>query len=169
MNTDREDDAVALVRLIQQHLTPPLSIEHQTEMVLNDYVDFVLVHADLVLRLGDAAQASGLLNQARDILLARLVSGQLSRKIRNQASRLRYLWFELDQRDIAADYPSLKETEPTVSGEYRDCRDADLAARLAVIEADPQQARRQAAYLAARNYRNPGYVRFCERHPVCAD
>ena len=169
MNTDREDDAVALVRLIQQHLTPPLPIEHQTEMVLNDYVDFVLVHADLVLRLGDAAQASGLLNQARDILLARLVSGQLSRKIRNQASRLRYLWFELDQRDIAADYPSLKETEPTVSGEYRDCRDADLAARLAVIEADPQQARRQAAYLAARNYRNPGYVRFCERHPVCAD
>lgn len=168
-NTRREEAASELMNQVKQHFEPLPPIENLTEFKLNDYTDFMLQYADFAMRMGNEIQARSLLTQPREIILHRLSSGKHTRKTRNQATFLRYLSFELNQQDLAAEYPSLQAAEPDISGEYQHCHDADLGARLGVVEADAQLIRRQVTYLDGRNYRNPGYIRFCERHQVCTE
>jgi tetratricopeptide (TPR) repeat protein len=169
MNTRREEAALELMNQVMAHFQPPPPIEYLTELEFNDYTDFMLQYADFTMRIGEEIQARSFLTQSRELILHRLSSGKYTRETRNQATFLRYLWFELNQWDLAAEYSSLHEAEPDVSGEYQHCHDADLGARLGVVEADAQLIRRQVTYLGGRNYRNPGYIRFCERHQVCTE
>jgi tetratricopeptide (TPR) repeat protein len=169
MNTGRKERAAELMHLVRQQVEPLPPTELRTELELNDYIDFMLADADLAIRMGDEEQARTLLTGTLETLSIRFDAGQLTRKMRNQATFLRYLWFEINQLDLAAEHPSLKQAEPRIFGEYQPCHDADLAARVAVVETDAQRLRRQVAYLASKNYRNPGYMRFCERYRACSD
>jgi len=168
MNTGREKEAADLLKQVRQHFEPLPPTEQLTESEFNDYTDFLLDDADLAMRMGDETQVNRLLDGAREILVRRINSGKLTRETRNQAAFLRYLWFESNQTDLATKFSSLDGAEPKISGPYQHCYDADLGARLAVVEEDPHLIQRQATYLQGRNYRNPGYVRFCTRFRVCA-
>jgi len=168
LDTLRPDGAILLMREVKTYFEPAPTISELTELELNDYSDFLLNYADLLIRTGDEAQARELLTRASEITMHHLSGGVNNRDVKDQAALLRYLWFELNQQDLATQLPVLSSAEPESESEYRSCYDADLSARLAIVSGNPTVAQQQADYLLDRQYRHPGFIRFCRRYQLCA-
>ncbi len=169
MNTHRLGMAVPLLQEVKSHFEPLPAIKDLTESEIGDYARFMEDYADLMIRTGDEAQARQALTRLSEIVNHQLSERDHQLKVKYSAARLRYLGLVLDQRDPALDLPALAEAKPEDDSEFRSCYDADLSARLAIVEGDRPGAVRQAEYLQARKYRNPGFIRFCESHALCTE
>lgn len=167
LDTNRLEGAILLMQEVKAYFEPAPTISELTELELNDYSDFILNYAELMDRVGEEAQASQLLNRSSEITMHHLSAGENNRKVKDQAALLRYLWSELNQQDLATQLPVLLSAEPESESEFRSCYDADLSARLAIVEGNLDVARQQADYLQARQYRHPGFIRFCKHHQLC--
>ena len=138
-------------------------------MHLNLHSDLIQDYADLTIRTGDEVQARQLLRRLTDITMHHLSADVINREVKNRAAGLRYLWFELNQQDLATELPVFLSAQPESVGEYRSCDDADLSAKLAIIRGNRDVAGQQVDYLQARHYRHPGFMRFCNRYQLCAE
>jgi hypothetical protein len=118
-------------------------------------------------RAGEREEAARLLSKVLEIVTFRLEQGKMSREDRNRIAQLRYLWWELEGVDPAEQHPFMQSAMHEAASPYRSCRDAEFNAKLAVIRGDRDEANVQAAYLAERQYRNPEYLHFCQRHALC--
>ncbi len=169
MNTGHVETALPLMQEVMNHFEPLPPFSDLTETEFNDYSDLIQEYADLAIQTGDAAQARQLLTRLTDLTMHHLSAGVVDREVKNRASVLRYLWFELNQQDLATELPVLLSALPESVGEHRSCDDADLSARLAIIRGNRDIAIRQVDYLQARHYRHPVFLRFCSRYQLCAE
>ncbi len=169
MNTQRLEMAILLVQEVKSYIESLPTIEDLTESEANDYMSFMNDYSDLMIRTGNETQARQALAQLSEIVNHLISKGESRLAINNQAARLRYLGFALDRRDPALDFPALAAAKPESQSEFRSCYDADLSARLAIVEGDRSSAARQAEYLRDRNYRNPDFIRFCKSFELCTE
>jgi len=169
MNTQHVETALPLMQEVLNHFEPLPPISDLTESELNDYSDLIQDYADLTIRTGDEVQARQLLIRLTDLTMHHLSTGVVDDVVKNRASALRYLWFELTQQDLATELPVLLSAQPESVSEYRSCDDADLSAKLAIIRGNRDVALQQVDYLQARNYRHPEFIRFCNRYQLCAE
>lgn len=169
MDTQRLDSALSMMQEVKTHFEPMPAVSELTVMVLNDYLGLIQVYADLLIRTGDEVQARQLLGRLSEITIGQLNDGISNRKVRYQAALLRYLWFELTREDLALQQPVLLEFKTDSESEFRSCFDADMSARLAIIEGDGESARKQVDYLLANHYRDPGFIRFCKKYQFCEE
>ncbi len=169
MNTDRTEPAIPLMRDVADHWEPRPDVGDLTDADLNDYSNFMQAYAELLIRTGELERARELLVSQSEVVRHYLDQGIYDREVRDKAAMLRYLRYELDREDVAIEQPALKLAEPESEAEYRSCFDADMNARLAVIEGDPGKARPQVAYLQERQYRHPGFLRFCRKYQLCTE
>ena len=80
---------------------------------------------------------------------------------------MRLLWFDLNQADLATELPVLLNADLGALNGHQDCTYLDLSARMAMVEGDQAAARQRVDYLWAKNYREPGFTRFCRRNALC--
>jgi tetratricopeptide (TPR) repeat protein len=169
MNTQRLETALPLMLEVKEHFESLPPIREVTEYELNDYSDYLHDFADLMILAGNGEQAGELLTRSSETTAHQLEAGVSNREVRNQAALLRYLWFELNQQDPATELPILSSAEPDSVSKFRSCYDADLSARLAIVGGNRAAAEQHVDYLQARQYRHPGFLRFCTSYQLCTE
>jgi len=167
MDTQRLGSALSMMQEVKIHFEPMPATSELTEMVLNDYLGLIQDYADLLIRTGDKVQARQLLTRLSEITISQLNNGISNREIRYQTALLRYLWFELTREDLASQQPILLEVKTDSESAFRSCFDADMSARLAIIDGNDDAVRKQVTYLLANHYRHPGFIRFCRHYQFC--
>lgn len=168
MNTQRLETAVSLMHEVKMHFEPLPSISDSTNWP-KDFSDFILDFADLLTLMGDEAQAKQLLSSLSEVIVQRISSGENDRNLIFHTALLRHLWFELNQIDLAAELPVLLNAELESLNEYQNCYYVDLSARLAIVEGNRAVAKQHVDYLQTKNYREPGFIRFCKRYELCPE
>ena len=81
---------------------------------------------------------------------------------------IRFLWWEIRGVDPETTEGGVWPTAIQRDDEYRDCMDAEVSARLAVMTEDRPTALKEAAYLDSRGYRRPEYQVFCSDYELCS-
>ena len=81
--------------------------------------------------------------------------------------KARYQWWELNGTNNFERFPMMPDFDQNSTSEFRSCTEADSAARMYVIANDRDNAASEVAYLQARGYADPKFIRFCERHDLC--
>jgi tetratricopeptide (TPR) repeat protein len=132
-----------------------------------EYIELLLAYADTETQLGHKESANDLLQtvfqesskesgiQTGDLFdIQRLV-------------KARYLWWWLNRENSPEDFPALPGFEKADTGEFRSCIEADSAARVYVMEDKQEAAASEIAYLKARGYAEPSFIRFCKGAGFC--
>lgn len=168
-DTGHETEAISMMQSIAPELEKSATETNLKNPRFVVYVEFLLVYADLEYRVGNLETAAGMVKHAMSLMAAGNNAAGLDHAERHRLLLARYQWWEIHNKSAVGDFPILLEIEPESEGEYRDCRDADISARIFVLENDPEAAARQVSYLSERGYAEPSYIRFCRRHHLCSD
>jgi len=132
-----------------------------------EYIELVLALADVEAQLGNMASANVLL---QDVIQLQLSSSDPQLKDIFDTQRLvlaRYHWWLLNKNDNFDNFPVIPEFHQASTSEFRSCLEAESAARMYVIEDEKDKAAGEVAYLGARGYADPGFIRFCQKHELC--
>ena len=81
--------------------------------------------------------------------------------------KARYQWWELNGTNNFERHPMMPEFDQNSTSEFRSCTEADSAARMYVIANEKDNAADEVAYLQARGYADPNFIRFCKQHDLC--
>jgi hypothetical protein len=84
-----------------------------------------------------------------------------------RALRAKYLWWEQTGSEGLDQFAVPNEAAVKSDSKFRSCAEADIAARMYVIEGDSGKAAEQVKYLQERGYAEPGFIRFCTKHALC--
>ncbi|KAA9129794.1 toll/interleukin-1 receptor domain-containing protein [Marinihelvus fidelis] len=79
----------------------------------------------------------------------------------------RWAWKVYVEEPLESAFPEIAALGIRPNPESGDCRDVDVATRLAVIQGRRSVAVRHAEYLAERGYRHPMYLDFCHMEGLC--
>jgi hypothetical protein len=129
-----------------------------------NYVDFQLAYADVEARLGNTSAAERHLQTALRLQLEFSSSPTWERTDRVRFLITRFLWWQVNGQDINEQLPGLPGIELALDEGHRSCAEAEVAARMSVLEGDFAGAVRQVNYLRERHYADPAFERFCERY-----
>lgn len=167
-DTGRAESARALMREVEPALRPAEPLEQASNAALVEYAQFLLDYARLQWLLRDDEEALLALKRLVDIVQLRSHTGRPGKEYRSRMAQLRYLWWEIEGEDPAAQWPVLQFSDQQGVSSLRGCAEAETGAELAIMQGDRELAQRHADYLAARGYRNPAYLRFCQRYELCS-
>lgn len=142
------------------------ALAEKTAEYRKEYVGFLIVFADVESQLGNVASANRYLQSAIQL---QLDNSDLQVKDIRDTQKLvmaRYQWWQLNGKDDFNGFPPVPELEQKFNGEYRSCTETESAARMYIIEGKRGSAAREVAYLEARGYADPNFIRFCVQHDL---
>ncbi len=132
-----------------------------------EYATFQVTLAALANRMGEPARAQGLLESA----VQRLIS-LVREKPENRSSRYELARASFEYWQVTGQLPR-EETGTLLKGYLADpnsvqsCEDTSLAARLAFMHGNIQQAKDYTSYLLERGYYDPEFIGFCKQNQIC--
>ena len=134
-----------------------------------DFTDYLVTRAEFAFRAGAPETARSYLLEAAGILNGSQGSVAQDSRTRRMFHRARWVslngaFSDVDQALAAASPLALARPE----GPERDCQDADLYARQALIEGRQAEAVEQVDFLVERGYRYPDFLHFCRSRGLCA-
>ena len=166
-DTGQLEPARFLMKELESELETVDELIEQAELSKNGYIEFLLAFADVESQLGNVESAKKLLQ-----IVIQQQSSRSDPKERDifDTQRLvlaRYQWWLLNGPDNFNGFPVAPGFRQTSAVEFRSCLEADSAARMYVIEDDKDSAASEVAYLRARGYADPNFIRFCQKHNLC--
>jgi tetratricopeptide (TPR) repeat protein len=165
--TGHLDSALALFKEIEVELTEIDGLQKQDNIPEIEYLEFLLAYADAELKQGNVAGAKNHLLSAIELQLQDHEAWDLDIYDRQQMIQTRYLWWQMEGEKSLKSLPEIQLPDQNVSGDFRSCTEADSAARLFVIEGQPERAAKEVKYLTDRGYADPSFIRFCRQHALC--
>lgn len=166
--TGREAEALRKMNELAAVLETTMEIEEGSASWRAEHIGFLLSWAELQQRSGleDPARQ----NYARALdLLKDWQGATTAENWRRLAIQARYLVWAMEGQDPALAWPELASAEPKPVGDFRNCEEADMAARFATLRNDLPEARLQIRYLEERNYASPDFRRFCRANSLCSE
>jgi len=164
----RLDVAKAMMEAIESELRPTGESEEINAPPASDYIDFLIAYADIESRLGDPEKANKYLQAAMRFQMGNSDLQAWDSFDKQRVQRARYQWWEQNGEEGPDSFAIQIESSQESAGEFRSCDEADIAARLYIIEGDYDNAAVQVAYLQGKGYAEPAFMRFCNRHELCA-
>jgi hypothetical protein len=149
-------------------LETTMEIEEGSASWRAEHIGFLLSWAELQQRSGLVDPARQNYARALDLLKA-WQDSTTAENWRRLAIQARYLVWAMEGQDPALAWPELASAEPKPVGDFRNCEEADMAARFATLRNDLPEARLQIRYLEERNYASPDFRRFCRAHSLCSE
>jgi len=132
-----------------------------------EFSQYWISYADMAYQAGQPELAESELGQALEHLTIMVRQQPQNRESRYQLARASFeQWMQtgvMPSDEIVGLLEGYLQEADSVKG----CDDASLAARLAVMNGNMEQARSYNAYLLGRGYFEPEYVRFCTRYRLC--
>jgi len=166
-DTGQLKTARSMMEKLELELEPGDEFAEQTTVSKKEYIEFQLVYADIESQLGNVASANTYLQAVIQLQLDNPDQKEVDIFYTENLVRTRYQWWQLNGKDDIKILPIIPVFGQTSTGEYRSCIEADSAARMFVIENDKTSAASEVAYLRARGYADPNFIRFCEQHELC--
>jgi len=135
----------------------------------DEYINFLLIYADFESQSGKVESANSYLRTIKQ--LQKSLSEPQVRDIYDEQrlAKAKYLWWRLNGIDNFDGFPMIPGPDLEPSSEYRSCIEADSAARMYVIGDERISAGNEVAYLRARGYADPNFIRFCKQSGLCTD
>jgi tetratricopeptide (TPR) repeat protein len=166
-NTGRFKLARSMMEELESNFKLNAEFTNQPAAIRNAYIAFLLAYSDNEFQLGDRESASRRLQMV--IQLNSENSGSQAKDMfgTKRLVKARYLWWQLNGKDNFTQFVKIPEFDRTSDSEFRSCLEADSSARLSMIEGDTVQAAKDVAYLRARGYADPEFMRFCELQGLC--
>jgi len=165
----RLDEARSMLQSIGPGFEPAGESADQDIVSQDIYVNFLLAYADVDFQLGDKQAAGDHLQEAIQLKLAISGPPTWDRQSKVTLMRARYQWWEVHGEDAIDSFPLLSEVKLESVGAFQSCAEADVAARMHILEGNRDGATTQVAYLKDRAYADPAFVRFCSNHGLCME
>jgi tetratricopeptide (TPR) repeat protein len=166
-DTGQLEPAKSLMEELDSNFGVIAALAEKTAEFRKEYVGFLIAFADVESQLGNVASANRHLQSAIQL---QLDNSDLQVKDIRDTQKLvmtRYQWWQLNGKDDFSGFPPVPELEQKFNGEYRSCTETESAARMYIIEGKRRSAAREVAYLEARGYADPNFIRFCVQHDLC--
>jgi tetratricopeptide (TPR) repeat protein len=161
------ESAISMMKKLESEFGLASEFTDQGGLPPKDYIDFLLAYADVEFQLGNVKSAN---EHLQAVILLQLNSSEPPAGDIFDTQRLvkaRYQWWELNRTNNFERFPMMPEFDQNSASGFRSCTEADSAARMYVIANDKDKAAGEVAYLQARGYADPNFIRFCERHGLC--
>jgi len=168
-DTGQLNSAKSLMEELELEFEPGAEITEQAVIPEKEYTEFLLVYADVESQLGNVESANKHLQAVIQLQLNNPEQEKEDIFYAQNLVRTRYQWWQLNGKDDFKGFPILPVFGQPSAGEYRSCIEADSAARMFVIEDDKSSAASEVAYLRARGYADPNFIRFCKQHELCGN
>lgn len=166
--TGRLETAAALLREAEPELQPTEPLDQVPDAQLEAYSNLLLDNVELSVRKDDIEGARKALTRMLELADLRRQKGLLAKVHEGRLAHARYLWWQWFGEDPAARYPVLEFDPQEADGHHQSCINAEIVAKLAILNGNQELARKQADYLAKKGYWHPRYLLFCQRHGLCA-
>ena len=132
-----------------------------------EYIEFLLVYADVESQLGNVESAKGHLQTVIQLQSNGSDSQAADMFDTQRLVKARYQWWLLNGKDNFDGFPLISEFAQASANEFRSCLESDSAARIYVIEDDRESAVNEVSYLRIKGYAEPNFIRFCQKHDLC--
>ena len=159
--------AKSMMKGLEVELNTTGDFTHQGVIPTRDYIDFLLVYADVESQSGNVEQANRYLEA---VIQLQTDSSDTQRKDIFDTQKLilaRYQWWQVNGQDNFDGFPPIPEFAKISGGEFRSCTQAEFAARLYIIDGDRYSAAQEIAYLRRSGYADPNFMRFCNKNNLC--
>ncbi len=163
----RMDTARSMMEMLELKLRPGGEVPVAGSSLSEEYIDLLIAYADIESRLGRQAAANEHLQTAMRLQLDSSNPQQWDNFDHQRVQRARYQWWDQNGEEGLDRFTMQIERSQKPTEEFRSCIEADMAARMYVIEDNKTSAAREVAYLESRGYADPGFIRFCEKHELC--
>lgn len=164
-------DQVEAARMIMLELKPvgqPGGIfSDQGGPALDEYLDFLILFAEIESRTGNTVMTNSYLQEALRLQYKKAVPEQWSKFDRVRSQKLRYQWWVVNDQEGLAAFAIPAATGQSQTGEFRSCIESDFEARMSLLDGDREKARALVGSLMAKGYADTAFKRFCVKHDLC--
>ena len=160
-------EAQALMHELESEFDSAGESTQTDNALLPEHIGFLLAYADVEARLGNEDAASSHLRTAMQLQASLATSKPLDRYGRVRLLTARFQWWEIHGEDVRDSMPVFRELDTLQKVEFQSCAEANVAARMFVLEGDSKSAASQVNDLQQRGYAEPSFIRFCKKHELC--
>ena len=160
-------EAQALMQALESEFDSIGKATQTDNAFLPEYIQFLLAYADVEARLGNKDTASSHLRTAMQLQASLATSKPLDRYGRIRLLTARFQWWEIHGEDIRDSMPVFRELDTLQKVEFQSCAEANVAARMFVLEGDSKSAASQVNDLQQKGYADPSFIRFCRKYELC--
>ena len=164
----RMDDARLMMQMLEAKFRPDKEIAANDAPASDEYIDLLIALADIEYRLGETEAVNSHLLAAMNSQLDKADPQAWDNFDKQRVMRARYQWWEQNGEEGLDRFAVPREVGDEPTGEFRSCVEADIAARMFIIEGNSSGAASQVKYLQERGYADPGFIRFCKKHELCS-
>ena len=157
---------LAALRSLQTWFESHYPTRNWSDTWRNEYARFLLTLGEWEMLRSNRDKGEALFREAGRLLAERGGPGGDVR-YRQLVIQFKWLWWYHMDADPVAAWPFSAEAIPDDEGQFRHCVEADLSARMAVINGNRSLAEKQVKYLKRRHYADPTYARFCTAQGMC--
>jgi len=163
----RPENARRLLQNLAPKMRPNEDSGNYNKTDMGEYIDVMISLAEIESRLGEKQVANRHLNTA--MTLQQDVSDTLGwdKTDKLRALRTKYLWWDQNGPEGLDFFAVPDGAGVEADTNLRSCAEADVAARIYVVEENASSAAKQVKYLQERGYAEPGFMRFCKKHALC--
>jgi tetratricopeptide (TPR) repeat protein len=165
-----ENGHLSEARVLMQELNSKFGvIVESTEIdnaLLHVYIGLLLEYADVEARLGNKDAASSHLGKSMQLQTTLANSQALGRNGRARLLLTRFQWWEVHGEDVSDSMPVFRELNTLQQGELQSCFEADVTARMLLLEGDIENAVSQVKELQQKGYADPSFIRFCKKYQL---
>ncbi len=163
----RLDEARAEMDAIGSRIKATRKSDEKVVFPLEDYVEFLLLHAEISWRSSERGKAFALLDEAVNILTDRGDRRYQGKRRDINLLEARYLWWLMGKKDGDWRESAKLEVDPQFADGFLSCAEADIAARIETMRGNREAAGKHVKYLLSRGYSEPRFMRFCKAHEHC--
>jgi tetratricopeptide (TPR) repeat protein len=165
--TGRETEARVQLEEIEEALRDLIDASGQpSPEQRSDWVDYLLIRAELDWRLGDTAAAQGHLAEAVFELERQLRNGGGGASMWSNLASARFLWWQQQGSDLFSDprFAALRDREAVGAN---GCTAQANRVKQAILTGDAQRAAELTQQLLAKGYYEPAFLRVCTQYGLC--
>lgn len=166
-NSGRLEKARSMLDELEPKFELNPEFTNQAAAIRNEYIDFLLAYSDNELQLGNREAANRRLQMVIQLQSEKSESQAMDMFDTLRLVKVRYQWWRINGKDNFTQFAEIPEFDPITDSEFRSCIEAESSARVSIIKGDREQAVNEVAYLRARGYADPEFMRFCEQQGLC--
>lgn len=160
-----------IARMTMQALMPESQpdevFSNQAEPELTEYIDLLVLFAEIESRIGNTVMANSYLQEALQLQYQKATPEQWDRFDTIRLQKMRYQWWvDNDQSGLAA-FAIPAQSSQLTGGDFQSCVESDYEARMSLLDGDGEKAAVLVTRLLGRGYADPGFKRFCAEYELC--
>ncbi len=134
-----------------------------------NYAQFLALYSDQAWRRGEYQRAKRLIEESRNTVAQLRQKNPESNALQHELYRVSYVWWTQHDRVADSEIKEVLASYQQSTVENMSCSQADIAAKVSLMQGNKVDAVSSIDYLQAKQYFDPVYIRFCQEERLCAN